>query len=105
MANIIDISAKIGQPQQYSLAVNGQEYPIRSGAATVIRALAVLGRDGDSVQNALQVMDLLMAPEDRERLLDTGISFADYLTFLGEAMSLITGGGEGQGETETRTTT
>lgn len=105
MAKIIDISEKIGKPQEYALQVHGQTYPICAGASTVIQALALLSGGGDTVQNSMQVMELLMKPEDRDRLLATGISFSDYMAVLEAALDLIIEGGDSQGETGTRTTT
>lgn len=107
MAKVIDITEKLSFEDNPRLRIRDVELEVNADAKTVLRIMGIMSGGQPTNQDVLDCLDLLMSEADREKLATLGLSFADYMAVVEQAMDVATGrnGEDAPGEAGTRTTT
>ncbi len=101
---VIDITEKLNFEEKPKIRIKDTEITINNSATTVLKLLSVLNKGEMSPENVMNAIDLLITPEEMEKLEKLDLSFKDFMTFITSAVGLITGD-DGEGEALTCTTT
>lgn len=104
MAKIIDITDKLNFEEKPKIKIKNEEFEVNDSAITVLKVLPKLdGEIKNSVVN--EMFEMLFSKKDREKIEALNLNFTDFSTLVFEAMSLVAGKPEDEGETQTPATT
>ena len=100
MARVIDITDKLNFEERPKLKVKGKEYEVNDSAVTMLKIMPKLkGNVTPDVVNEL--FDFLFAEKDRAEIEKLSLNFKDFSTLVMEAVKLVAGDEEPEGETVT----
>lgn len=105
MSKIIDITNKLNFDEKPKLVIKGTEIEVNNDAISFIKAIALFDSENDiSSSDILSALELLFDEENREKIADLHLSFADLSTLIRTATELIADE-DNEGETQTPATT
>ncbi|MDY3862057.1 MAG: hypothetical protein SOZ45_05825 [Ruminococcus sp.] len=100
MARVIDITDKLNFEERPKLKVKGKEYEVNDSAVTMLKIMPKLkGNVTPDVVNEL--FEFLFAEKDRAEIEKLSLNFKDFSTLVMEAVKLVAGDEEPEGETVT----
>ncbi len=103
MAKIIDITDKLSL-EKTKIKIKDEEYEVDDSAVTVLKILPKF--DGKVENKAInEVFEMLFSEKDKEKIKALNLNFKDFSTLVLEAISVITGEINNEGETQTPATT
>lgn len=105
MANIIDLTGKLGIAERPAVVIDGVRYEVDDSAKSVLQLVALISGEVDT-KNVRAAYELLFDAPTRKRLDKLNLSFADFVALINAAMTLVydSAGGEGAGEAPTPAT-
>lgn len=105
MSKIIDITNKLNFEEKPKLVIKGTEIEVNNDAISFIKTVALFdSEDGVKTSDILSALELLFDEDNREKIADLHLSFADLSTLIRTATELIADEGS-EGETQTPATT
>lgn len=105
MANVIDLTGKLGIAKRPAVVIDGERYEVDDSAKSVLQLVALISGEVDT-KNVNAAYELLFDAPTRKRLDKLKLSFADFVTLINAAVELVYGstGGDGAGEALTPAT-
>lgn len=105
MSKIIDITNKLNFEEKPKLVIKGTEIEVNNDAISFIKTVAFFdSEDGVKASDILSALELLFDEENREKIADLHLSFADLSTLIRTATELIADE-DSEGEIQTPATT
>ena len=105
MSKIIDITNKLNFDERPKLVIKGAEIEVNNDAISFIKAIALFdSENGISSTDILSALELLFDEENREKIANLHLSFADLSTVIKTATELIADN-DSEGEIQTPATT
>lgn len=103
---VIDITDKLNFAEKPKIRIKDVDITVNNSAAVILEILPKLNRgEKMSPSDITDIIKNLISAEDTEKLKALELSLDDFMTFITEAIKLITGGDDDEGEAQTRTTT
>ena len=96
MGKVVDITDKLSFDGNPKLRIRGIE--VNADAPTMLKVMGVMGNDNPGPKEVVEMYNLMFGEEERKKIEDLKPSFADFVTLVQTAVSLITGEVNGQGE-------
>lgn len=96
-----DITEKLKFEEKPQITVKDITVTINDEAETILQVIPLA--DSGSASDIVKILPMMLSDEDLEKVRSLGLNFNDYIVFIKEAISLITG--DDQGEAQTRATT
>ncbi len=92
MGRVVDITEKLTFDTKPAIRIKGVDIGINADAPSVLKIMA-LGTEesGGDAEDVLKALDILLDDEEREKLDEVKLSFADLVKFVEIAMNLATG--------------
>lgn len=100
----VDITEKLNFDENPALVVKGEKLEINADAATVLKIMGVLG-DETGPKQIVEMYELLFGEKTRKKIDKLKLSFKDLQVLVEEALNLVTGEDDEQGETQIPATT
>lgn len=92
MGKRIDITEKLGFETNPVLVIKDKELEVNTDAATVLRALSLIGDGGEMNADTVGAIgELIFTDTARKNLEKMKLNFADYQTVMMAAIELVTG--------------
>lgn len=105
MSKIIDITNKLNFEEKPKLVIKGTEIEVNNDAISFIKTVALFdSEDGVKTSDILSALELLFDEENRAKIADFHLSFADLTTLIRTATELIADN-DSEGEIQTPATT
>lgn len=104
MGKIVDITDKLSFDENPNLVIKGEKYEVKADARTMLEIMGLFGSKTDT-EAAMLAYEKMLSEKDRKKIDKLNLPFKDLMVIIQEAMSLIKGGGDDEGEDVTRTTT
>lgn len=98
MGKVVDITDKLSFDGNPKLRIRGIEVEVNTDAPTMLKVMSVMGNDNPGPKEIVEMYNLMFGEEERKKIEDLKPSFADFVTLVQAAVSLITGEVNGQGE-------
>lgn len=93
MANMIDITGKLGLSARPTVVIGGESYAVNDSAKAMLQLMALIEDDMTKPTNIIKAYELLFDAPTRKRLDKLGLSFADFTELMRSAIELVGGGG------------
>ena len=90
MSKIIDITDKLAFDEKPRMMVKGKELEINTEAENMIKIMAIASEDVSGTQ-VVQMCELILTNESKERLKELQLSFKDYMTVVNAAVQIASG--------------
>lgn len=104
MSKVIDITDKLNFEEKPKLKVKDKEFEVNDSAVTMLKILPKL--KGDVTPEIInELFEFLFAEKDRAEIEKLSLNFKGFSTLVMEAVTLVVGGEETEGETATPATT
>lgn len=98
MARTVDITDKLTFDGNPSLVIRGKKLEVNADAPTMLRIMNLMTADGVEIEQIGEAYGLVF-PEKSQKVIDSlKLSINDWTTVVMEAMNLIMGDGDSQGE-------
>lgn len=98
MAKIVDITDKLSFDTNPKLAIKGKKYEVNADAETVLRIMGILNTDGSGPGATIKMYELIFSEKTRDEIAKLKLQFNDFSIVVENAINLITGYEEKQGE-------
>lgn len=103
MAKIVDITDKLDFDAKPRLVIKGTELEVNDDAPTVLKVMGLMSDGDPGLREIEEAYELIFPEESRSKINSIGLKFSAFMTLIREAINLITGDEEGNGETHTTT--
>lgn len=104
MSKVIDITDKLNFEEKPKLKVKDKEFEVNDSAVTMLKILPKL--KGDVTPEIInELFEFLFTEKERTKIEKLNLNFKDFSTFVMEAVALVAGVEETEGETATPATT
>lgn len=97
MARVIDITEKLTFEGNPSLMIKGKKLEVNADAPTMLRVMALMS-DDPGADEILKAYDMMFPDKSKKEIEKLGIGFSDLIVVVQEAVNLIVGGVNSQGE-------
>lgn len=98
MAKVVDITEKLNYEENPIIKVRDKEIEVNTDAATMLQIMGILSdNENPSPKDIISMYELMFAEEERKKIEQLKLNFADFTTVVYTAINLITGDEE-QGE-------
>ncbi len=87
---VYDLTEKLRFDEDPVLVIKNTRLTVRSDAEVVLKLMDVLRQQGEAA-GAGEAMELLLSPEDREKLRSLGLKLDDYIAVVRAAVQLALG--------------
>lgn len=99
MARVTDITEKLDFDSNPKIKIKDKEYEVNADAETVLKVMGLFGEPGGMTPaSVVKVYELIFDEQTREGIKKLKLQFTDFETLVMEAVNLITGENEEQGE-------
>lgn len=104
MAKVIDITNKLGFEERPKLKIKDKEYEVNNSAIAMLEIMPKI--EDPTYKEMSDLLNILFNPEDVEDIkINLSPNFSDFQVIIKEAINLVVGKNDDQGETETPATT
>lgn len=106
MAKVVDITEKLAFDEKPVLLIKGRKFEVNDDAKTVLEIMGDFDSENNrsEKESIMTALGRLFSEDDREVLL-AKLKFKDLMTVVENAMALVSGENDDEGEAETHTTT
>jgi len=99
MAKVRDITEKLNFDSNPKIKIKGAEYEVNADAETVLKIMGILGDSNSmSPRDIVKMYELIFSEKEREKISSLKLQFNDFKTIVENAIDLIVGTDEKQGE-------
>lgn len=98
MAKIIDITDKLSFDSNPKLVIKGKELEVNADAPTMLKVMGLMGGEAPGMDDILKAYDLMFPDKAKKEVEKLKINFNDLVIVIQEAVQLIVGDGDSQGE-------
>lgn len=98
MARVIDITDKLTFESNPRLVIRGKELEVNADAPTMLKVMNFFGKDGVEIQQINEAYELIFPEKARKEIEKMKLSTSDWVIVVQEAVGLVVGEGDGQGE-------
>lgn len=98
MGKVVDITDKLTFDGNPKLIIKGKELEVNADAPTMLKVMGLMGNDEPGVNEILEVYDLMFSEKSKKEIEKLKLGFEDLIVVVQEAVQLITGGDNAQGE-------
>lgn len=106
MSKIIDITDKLNFEEKPIIRVKNVELQANNDAVSMLKVTALFSEEDITIQNILDVYNLIFDEENRKKIESLNLSMRDFQTLIMETSSILINDGEDNtGETQTPATT
>ena len=103
---VIDITDKLNFDEKPKIRIKDVDITVNNSAATVLKILPKLNSNEKmSPSDIMDIIEMLIPSDEMKKFEALELSLNNFMTFITEAIKLITGGDDDEGEAQTRTTT
>ena len=98
MAKVIDITDKLTFDGNPSLVIKGKKIEVNSDAPTMLKVMGIMGNGDPGVEEIMKTYNLMFSEKAQKEIGKLGLSFQDLVVAIQEAVQLIVGEKNSQGE-------
>ena len=98
MAKVIDITEKLTFEGNPSLVIKGKKLEVNSDAPTMLKVMGIMSAEKPDLATMLQAYEMMFTEKAKAEIVKLGINTKDLMTVISEAVSLVMGGTDSQGE-------
>ncbi len=98
MAKVIDITEKLTFEGNPSLMIKGKKLEVNADAPTMLKVMGLTDGKDTGVNEILEVYNMMFSEKAKKEIEKLGINFKDLVVVVQEAIGLITGETDSQGE-------
>ena len=98
MAKIVDITDKLTFDGNPSLIIRGTQLEVNADAPTMLKVMNFIGGGGVEIDQINEAYQLIFPEKSRKEIEKMKLSVSDWMTVVQEAMSLVVGEDNSQGE-------
>lgn len=104
MAKVVDITDKLSFDENPKLLIRGELYEVNADAKTMLEIMGYFGNKSET-EASLSAYNKMFSEKDREKIDSMKMQFKDLMVIIEEAMKLVMGEEDNQGEAKTHTMT
>ena len=97
MARVIDITEKLTFEGNPSLMIKGKKLEVNADAPTMLKVMALMS-DDPGMNEILTTYDMMFPEKSKKEIEKLALNFSDLIVVVQEAVGLITGENNSQGE-------
>lgn len=101
---VIDITEKLNFAEKPKIKIRDVEITINNNAVSILKVMPKANKKIIKLDDMLEIVNLLISESEMRKLEGLDLGFEDFNTFIGSAISLVTGTDD-EGEAQTRITT
>lgn len=98
MAKVIDITEKLTFEGNPSLMIKGKKLEVNADAPTMLKVMALMSDKDPGVNEILTTYNMMFPEKSKKEIEKLGLNFSDLIVVVQEAVGLITGENNNQGE-------
>lgn len=98
MAKVIDITEKLTFEGNPSLMIKGKKLEVNADAPTMLKVMALMSDKDPGVNEILTTYNMMFPEKSKKEIEKLGLNFSDLIVVVQEAVGLITGEDNSQGE-------
>jgi hypothetical protein len=98
VAKVVDITEKLTFEGNPSLMIKGKKLEVNADAPTMLKVMGLMGCDNPGMDEILKTYDMMFPEKSKKEIEKLGLGFNDLIVVVQEAVGLIVGGVNGQGE-------
>ncbi|PPK79849.1 hypothetical protein BXY41_10874 [Lacrimispora xylanisolvens] len=98
MARVVDITDKLSFEGNPSLKIKGKKLEVNADAPTMLKVMGLMGSDDPGINEILTTYNMLFPDKSKEEIEKLKLDFNDLIVVVHEAIDLITGETNAQGE-------
>ena len=98
MARTMDITDKLSFESNPELVIKGKHLEVNADAPTLLKVMGMMGKETPDIEDVNKAYEMMFPEKSRKDVEKLGLKFSDWMVLVQEAIALVTGGGEGQGE-------
>jgi len=98
VAKVVDITEKLTFEGNPSLMIKGKKLEVNADAPTMLKVMGLMGCDNPGIDEILKTYDMMFPEKSKKEIEKLGLGFNDLIVVVQEAVGLIVGGVNGQGE-------
>lgn len=98
MAKVIDITDKLTFDENPALTIKGKKIEVNADAPTMLKVMNFMTADGVEINQINAAYNLIFPEKSRKEIEKMKLNISDWITVVQEAMNLIVGESDSQGE-------
>lgn len=98
MAKVVDITDKLTFEGNPSLMIKGKKLEVNADAPTMLKVMGLMSAGDPGVDEILKTYDMMFPDKSKKEIEKLGLGFNDLIIVVQEAVGLIIGGANDQGE-------
>lgn len=98
MAKVVDITDKLTFEGNPSLMVKGKKLEVNADAPTMLKVMGLMSAGDPGADEILKTYDMMFPDKSKKEIEKLGLGFNDLIIVVQEAVGLIIGGANDQGE-------
>lgn len=98
MAKVIDITEKLTFEGNPSLMIKGKTLEVNADAPTMLKVMGLMSAEDPGVDEILKAYDMMFPDKAKKEIEKLKLGFNDLIIVIQEAIALITGESNSQGE-------
>lgn len=98
MAKVIDITEKLTFDGNPSLIIKGKKLEVNADAPTMLKIMALMSVNDVGPKEVVEMYDMIFPEKSKKEIEKLGLSFNNLIVVVQEAVELITGDVNIQGE-------
>lgn len=99
MSKKIDITEKLNFEEKPQITIKDVTVTINDEAETILKIIPLA--DNGSASDIVKILPMMLSDEDLDKVRSLKLNFEDYIVFIKQAISLVTGDAEGEAQTRT----
>lgn len=98
MGRVVDITEKLSFDENPKLIIRGKELEVNADAPTMLKVMNFIGAEGVELNQINEAYELIFPEKSRKEIEKMKLNVSDWTIVIQEAMTLVTGGNDSQGE-------
>lgn len=94
----VDITDKLTFDENPVLVIKGKELEVNADAPTMLKVMGLVGREDPGAEEVMEAYNLIFADKAKKEIEKLKLNFSDLMVVVEEAVGLITGEDDNQGE-------
>lgn len=98
MARVVDITEKLSFESNPELVIKGRHLEVNADAPTLLKVMGLMGKESPSMDDINTAYEMMFPEKARKEVEKLGLKVPDWMVLVQEAITIVTDGGESQGE-------
>lgn len=98
MSRAVDITEKLSFESNPELVIKGKHLEVNADAPTLLKVMGLMEKESPSISDINTAFEMLFPEKARKEVGKLGLKIPDWMILVQEAITLVTGAGENQGE-------